>query len=47
MSASTSSLRTRSRRFENYIDELAAGRTPQVRETTKSIPPGVLIKKPT
>jgi len=33
--------------IQNYIDELAAGRTPQVRERTKSIPPGVLIKKTT
>jgi len=33
--------------IQNYVDELAAGRTPQVRERTKSIPPGVLIKKPT
>ena len=33
--------------IQNYVDELAAGRTPQVRETTKSIPPGVLIKKTT
>jgi Tfp pilus assembly protein PilZ len=33
--------------IQNYVDELAAGRTPQVRERTKSIPPGVLIKKTT
>ena len=33
--------------IQSYIDELAAGRTPQVRERTKSIPPGVLIKKTT
>ncbi len=33
--------------IQNYVDELAAGRTPQVRERMKSIPPGVLIKKKT
>jgi len=33
--------------IQNYVEELAAGRTPQVRERTKSIPPGVLIKKTT
>ncbi len=33
--------------IQNYVDELAAGRTPQVRERVKSIPPGVLIKKKT
>jgi Tfp pilus assembly protein PilZ len=33
--------------IQRYVDELAAGRTPQVRERTKSIPPGVLIKKTT
>jgi hypothetical protein len=33
--------------IQSYVDELAAGRTPQVRERTKSIPPGVLIKKTT
>ena len=33
--------------IENYVAELAAGRTPKVREKTKSIPPGVLIKKKT
>jgi Tfp pilus assembly protein PilZ len=31
--------------IENYVAELAAGRTPKVREKVKSIPPGVLIKK--
>ncbi|HEX3906112.1 MAG TPA: PilZ domain-containing protein [Polyangia bacterium] len=31
--------------IQQYVDELAAGRTPQVRERTKSMPPGVLIKK--
>jgi Tfp pilus assembly protein PilZ len=31
--------------IENYVAELAAGRTPKLREKTKSIPPGVLIKK--
>ena len=33
--------------IQRYVDELAAGRTPQVRERVKSIPPGVLIKKKT
>jgi len=33
--------------IEKYVAELAAGRTPQLREKTKSIPPGVLIKKKT
>ena len=33
--------------IQSYVDELAAGRTPQTRERTKSIPPGVLIKKTT
>jgi Tfp pilus assembly protein PilZ len=33
--------------IQDYVEELAAGRTPQVRERTKSIPPGVLIKKTT
>ena len=33
--------------IQSYVDELAAGRTPPVRERTKSIPPGVLIKKTT
>lgn len=33
--------------IQKYVDELAAGRTPQVRERVKSIPPGVLIKKTT
>ncbi|HVV53157.1 MAG TPA: PilZ domain-containing protein [Polyangia bacterium] len=31
--------------IQSYLDELAAGRTPKARERTKSIPPGVLIKK--
>ena len=31
--------------IEKYVSELAAGRTPKLREKTKSIPPGVLIKK--
>jgi Tfp pilus assembly protein PilZ len=31
--------------IEGYIGELAAGRTPNPRSRTKSIPPGVLIKK--
>jgi Tfp pilus assembly protein PilZ len=31
--------------IESYISELAAGRTPKVREKTKSMPPGTLIKK--
>ena len=31
--------------IQQYVDELAAGRTPQVRERTKSMPPGMLIKK--
>ena len=34
-------------RIQLYLDELAAGRTPQVRDRIKTIPPGVLIKKPT
>jgi N-acetylmuramic acid 6-phosphate (MurNAc-6-P) etherase len=33
--------------IQSYVDELAAGRTPKVRERTKSMPPGVLIKKKT
>ncbi len=33
--------------IQGYVDELAAGRTPRVRERLKSIPPGVLIKKTT
>jgi len=33
--------------IQGYVDELAAGRTPKVRERLKSIPPGVLIKKTT
>jgi hypothetical protein len=33
--------------IQKYVDELAAGRTPKVRERLKSIPPGVLIKKKT
>ena len=33
--------------IEKYVAELAAGRTPKVKELTKSIPPGVLIKKKT
>ncbi|HLK91155.1 MAG TPA: PilZ domain-containing protein [Polyangia bacterium] len=33
--------------IQRYVDDLAAGRTPQVRERVKSIPPGVLIKKTT
>jgi hypothetical protein len=33
--------------IQKYVDELAAGRTPKVRDLTKSIPPGVLIKKKT
>ena len=33
--------------IQNYVEELAAGRTPKVRERTKSMPPGVLIKKTT
>jgi Tfp pilus assembly protein PilZ len=33
--------------IEKYVAELAAGRTPKLREKTKSIPPGVLIKKKT
>jgi hypothetical protein len=33
--------------IEGYIAELAAGRTPQLRERVKSIPPGMLIKKKT
>ncbi|HEY4394098.1 MAG TPA: PilZ domain-containing protein [Polyangia bacterium] len=33
--------------IEKYIGELAAGRTPKLREKVKSIPPGVLIKKKT
>ena len=33
--------------IQNYVDQLAAGLTPQVPERTKSIPPGVLIKKTT
>jgi hypothetical protein len=35
------------KQIQKYVDELAAGRTPKVRELTKSIPPGVLIKKKT
>jgi Tfp pilus assembly protein PilZ len=31
--------------IEGYLTELAAGRTPKVRERVKSMPPGVLIKK--
>ena len=31
--------------IQSYVDELAAGRTPKVRERMKSMPPGVLIKK--
>jgi len=32
--------------IRHYVDELAAGRTPPARDaTTKTIPPGVLIKK--
>ena len=33
--------------IEKYVAELAAGRTPQLRDNSKSIPPGVLIKKKT
>jgi Tfp pilus assembly protein PilZ len=33
--------------IQRYVDDLAAGRTPRVREKTKSIPPGMLIKKKT
>jgi hypothetical protein len=33
--------------IQRYVDELAAGRTPGVRDMRKSIPPGVLIKKKT
>ena len=33
--------------IQNYVEELAAGRTPKVRERVKSMPPGVLIKKKT
>jgi Tfp pilus assembly protein PilZ len=33
--------------IEKYLAELAAGRTPQLRQRLKSIPPGVLIKKKT
>jgi hypothetical protein len=33
--------------IQKYVDELAAGRTPKIRERVKSIPPGVLIKKKT
>ncbi len=33
--------------IQGYVDALAAGRTPQVPEKRKSIPPGVLIKKTT
>jgi Tfp pilus assembly protein PilZ len=33
--------------IEKYVAELSAGRTPQLREKVKSIPPGVLIKKKT
>jgi Tfp pilus assembly protein PilZ len=35
------------KQIERYVTELAAGRTPQLREKVKSIPPGVLIKKKT
>jgi Tfp pilus assembly protein PilZ len=35
------------KQIEKYVTELAAGRTPQLREKVKSIPPGVLIKKKT
>ena len=31
--------------IQGYLDQLAAGATPQARPRTKSIPPGVLIKK--
>jgi Tfp pilus assembly protein PilZ len=33
--------------IQGYLDQLAAGVTPDSRARTKSIPPGVLIKKPT
>ena len=33
--------------IERYVADLAAGRTPKLREKTKSIPPGMLIKKKT
>ena len=31
--------------IQGYLDQLAAGTTPEARPRTKSIPPGVLIKK--
>jgi len=31
--------------IQGYLDQLAAGATPEARPRTKSIPPGVLIKK--
>jgi len=31
--------------IQGYLDQLAAGATPQAKPRTKSIPPGVLIKK--
>lgn len=31
--------------IQGYLDQLAAGTTPESRPRTKSIPPGVLIKK--
>jgi Tfp pilus assembly protein PilZ len=31
--------------IQGYLDQLATGATPQARPRTKSIPPGVLIKK--
>jgi len=31
--------------IQGYLDQLAAGETPDARSRTKSIPPGILIKK--